>query len=217
MTQITEQDQFIQLLEESARKHAHLCPRQVMGVRMGLYAGEILGLEVPQEDKRLFTFIESDGCFLDGVAVSTGCSAGRRTMQVIDYGKMAATFVDILTGQAIRISPHPEGRILCRDYAPLATDRWHTYLEGYKAMPIDKLFTLESVQLTVSLKAFLSRKNARAACEKCGEEIFNEREVQVDGAILCRSCAGQGYYVSPILVFDPLLSQTKESNFHSFR
>jgi formylmethanofuran dehydrogenase subunit E len=217
MTQITEQDQFIQLLEKSATKHAHLCPRQVMGVRMGLYAGEVLGLEVPQEEKKLFTFIETDGCFLDGVSVSTGCSAGKRTMQVIDYGKMAATFVDILTGQVIRISPHPNARILCRDYAPLAMDRWHAYLEGYKAMAIDKLFTLEPVQLTVSLKALLSRKNARAACEKCGEEIFNEREVQVDGAVLCRSCAGQSYYISPDLMFDPLLSQAKECNIRSFR
>jgi formylmethanofuran dehydrogenase subunit E len=216
MTQISEQDQFTHLLEQSATYHAHLCPRQVMGVRLGLYAGQVLGLEVPQADKRLFTFIETDGCFLDGVAVSTGCSVGRRTMKVLDFGKMAATCVNILTGQAIRISPRPDARILCPEYAPQAADRWHAYLYGYQVMPVEKLFILEPVQLTVSLKALLSRKNARAVCEKCGEEIFKEREVQVDGIVLCRSCAGQSYYAPSDLVFDTLLPQIKENFIHTF-
>ena len=50
--------------------------------------------ELPQTDKRLYTFVETDGCFADGVMVATGCSLGHRTLRLIDYGKVAATFVD---------------------------------------------------------------------------------------------------------------------------
>ena len=35
-----------ELLEASAALHRHLCPRQVLGVRMSMYAGELLGLEI---------------------------------------------------------------------------------------------------------------------------------------------------------------------------
>jgi formylmethanofuran dehydrogenase subunit E len=40
------------LLAEVATKHRHSCPRQVLGIRMGLYAGEVPGLELPRQDKR---------------------------------------------------------------------------------------------------------------------------------------------------------------------
>src|SRR3989337_2741885 len=93
------------LLQASAALHHHLCPRQVIGVRMGLYAGQILRLDLPQTDKRLLTIMETDGCASDGVAVATNCWVGRRTMRVEDYGKVAATFVDTQTGEAFRLAP----------------------------------------------------------------------------------------------------------------
>ncbi len=61
------------MLRKSASMHRHLCPRQVLGVRMGILAGKLLGLDLPQERKRLFVFMETDGCAADGVSVSTGC------------------------------------------------------------------------------------------------------------------------------------------------
>ena len=124
------------LLSKSAARHRnHLCPRQVLGARMGLYAGELLGLGLPQSDKRMFTFIETDGCLVDGVAAATGCWVGNRTMRVIDYGKSAATFVDRETEYAIRITPAPTARARARDYALDAPDRWHAQLVGYQVMP----------------------------------------------------------------------------------
>src|SRR5512142_1649492 len=95
------------LLEESASLHHHLCPRQVLGVRMGMLAGEILGLDLPQKDKRLLAIAETDGCAVDGISVSTGCWVGRRTLRIEDYGKVAATCVDTATGRAVRIWPQP--------------------------------------------------------------------------------------------------------------
>jgi len=101
-----------ELLQESAAFHRHLCPRQVLGVRMGLLAGRRLGLDVPRDDKRLLTFVETDGCAADGVSVATGCRVGGRTLRVIDFGKVAATFVDTSTGGAIRVAPAPDVRRL---------------------------------------------------------------------------------------------------------
>ena len=119
------------LLERTAALHRHLCPRQVLGVRMGMFAGEILPLELPQNGKRLLTFVETDGCFSDGVSVATGCSIGHRTMRVVDYGKVAATFVDSVTGRAWRICPSPIARTRAAAVVPEAASRdrreaWHT-------------------------------------------------------------------------------------------
>ena len=194
-----------ELLLESTRYHQHLCPRQVLGVRMGLAAGDLLGLDVPQTEKRMYTFIETDGCFLDGVAVSTGCRVGARTMRVFDFGKMAATFIDKQTGKAVRIYPNPTARQLCAQYATDATDRWHAYLLGYQEMPVEELFICRPVSLTVSLEKIISHSKLKVTCDKCGEEIFNEREIRVDGQTLCQSCAGQGYAV---LVDQPSISPT---------
>lgn len=112
------------LLKESAKRHHdHLCPRQVLGVRMGMYAAELFQLDLPQRDKRLFVFVETDGCLIDGIAVATGCWLGNRTMRVMDYGKCAATFVDTQTERAIRITPTRESRTRALAYAPDAPDR----------------------------------------------------------------------------------------------
>ncbi|GAB4575188.1 MAG: FmdE family protein [Anaerolineae bacterium] len=183
------------LLAQSAAMHKHLCPRQVLGVRMGMLAGRILGLDLPQTDKRLFTFVEMDGCGADGVSVATGCWVGRRTLRVMDYGKLAATFVDTKTMQAVRIHPHSEARQLAADYAEDETrSRWHRQLVGYQRMPDEALLIVQPVELSVSLQAIISRPGVRVNCTACGEEITNEREVWMGDAPYCRACAGEGYY-----------------------
>lgn len=181
------------LLARSAILHDHLCPRQVLGVRMGLLAADLLGLEVPQSDKRLLTIVETDGCFVDGVSAATGCWIGRRTLRCVDFGKVAATFIDTLTGDAVRIHPAPEARQLAGQYAPEAESRWHAYLLGYQVMPAAELLTVESVRLAVPVAEIISRPDLRAICTTCGEEIFNGREVRQDGMVRCQACAGQEY------------------------
>lgn len=182
------------LLARAAALHDHLCPRQVLGARIGLYAGRLLGLELPQPSKRLYAFVETDGCFADGVSVATGCWLGRRTMRLVDLGKVAATCVDTHDGRAIRIAPHARSRELAPRYAPQAPDRWHAYLEAYQVMPDDALLDARPVTLRLDMQALISRPDARAVCARCGEEIINEREVQREGLVLCRSCAGDDVY-----------------------
>jgi formylmethanofuran dehydrogenase subunit E len=184
-----------ELLDVAARNHHRLCPRQVLGVRMGLLGGRWLGLEVPRRDKRLLAFIETDGCFADAISAATGCQVGRRTLRLVDYGKVAATFVDTRTGRAVRVVPRPGVRERAWAYAPEAKNRWQAQLLGYQRMPEEELLVTEEVTLLLSLEKLISRSGIRVNCQACGEEILNEREVLRDGMVLCRSCAGERYYV----------------------
>jgi formylmethanofuran dehydrogenase subunit E len=160
---------------------------------MGRYAGELLGLWLPQSDKRLLTFVENDGCFVDGISTATGCQVGRRTLRVLDHGKTAATFVDTQTERAVRLWPHPMARQRALDYAPAADSRWQAQLAAYQIMPVAELLCAQPVALTVSLERLLSRHGLRVTCAVCGEEIINQREVLIDGRPICRGCAGEGY------------------------
>ncbi len=183
-------------LEIASARHKHLCPRQVLGARCAIAAAEILELEVPRTDKRLLVIVETDGCFVDGVEAAAGVSVGGRTLRVEDYGKIAATFVDVKTERALRVAPKLDVRERARHYAPEQTRRYFAMLHGYQRMPDAELFSFEWVILSKPVAAIVSRAGARAKCEQCGEEIINEREVKVDGHGLCRTCAGEGYYTA---------------------
>lgn len=183
-----------ELLARSASMHSHLCPRQVLGVRLGMYAASILELALPQSDKRVVAFVETDGCFADGVGAATGCWLGRRTLRLVDHGKPAATVADTELRRAVRIWPHPMARALAASYAPDAASRWESYLLGYQRMPDDRLFLAREVKLTLSLEALISSPGERAVCAACGEEIMNQRQVMLDGLPYCRGCAGDSYF-----------------------
>jgi formylmethanofuran dehydrogenase subunit E len=182
------------LLAKSSRLHRHLCPRQVLGVRMGLAAGDLLGLELPQKDRRLYTIAETDGCATDGISVATNCWVGRRTLRVEDFGKVAATFVDSHSGLAVRLVPRAGCRQGAWRYAPQAPDLWQAMLVGYQSMPVAELFTIQEVRLKAPLERLISQPDKKATCHICGEEVINEREIVQNGLNLCRACAGMAYY-----------------------
>lgn len=191
-----------ELLQASATHHHELCPRQVLGVRMGMLAGKLLDLDLPQADKRLLAIVETDGCATDGITAATGCAVGRRTMRIEDFGKVAAAFVDTHTERAVRIVPRVEARTLARNYAPAETRRWRAQLIGYQRMPDEKLFRWEWVALTTPAHVLIARDGVRVLCEMCQEEIINDRQVLREGVVLCKSCAGQAYYHSLVSEID---------------
>ncbi len=188
------------LFADAESRHHHLCPRIVLGVRLGLYGLRQLGLidesysRYVNRRKRLFAFAEIDGCGADGIATATDCWLVRRTLRHVDYGKLAATLVDRKTGRAVRVAPSADARDLALQYAPTARSRWHAYLEAYQLIPDELLITCKPVTLNLSLEQIVSRPGVRVDCDACGEEIVNERERLIDGKTLCRSCAGEGYY-----------------------
>lgn len=188
-----------EVLKLSAARHSHLCPRQVLGARMGWAGAAALGLAIPRQDKRLLVIAETDGCFIDGLAVAGGVAPGRRTLRIEDYGKVAATFVDARTGAAIRLAPRLDVRTRALAYAPGEDRHYFAQLTGYQLMPDEELFSVSPVALTRSVAALVSRPGVRVNCAVCGEEIINEREVWVDGQALCVSCAQGGYYATPLM------------------
>lgn len=184
-----------QLLDKSAKRHTHLCPRQVLGVRTALAATSILGLNTPRSDKRLLIITETDGCYVDGIEVATGCNPGHRTLKIVEYGKIAATFVDVKSSKSIRVAPRVNIRKLAWDYAPRAEKRnYFAQLHAYKIMPVDVLLSFQEVELNTSIDKIISRPGTRTNCARCEEEIINEREIERNGEILCRACAGKAYY-----------------------
>lgn len=182
------------ILQRSSARHKHLCPRQVLGARIALAGAAVLGLALPRVDKRLLVIVETDGCFADGVEVATGCTVGHRTLRVEDYGKIAATLIDVKSHQAIRLAPQLGIRERAHAYALGEKRHYFAQLQGYQIMPDAELLTLQVVTLTTAVEALVSRPGVRVNCAQCGEEIINEREVYVEGKPLCRSCAGNGYY-----------------------
>ena len=182
-------------LDRSASEHSHLCPRQVLGVRIGLFAVNYLGLVAGENPKkRLLTIVESDGCFSDGVKAATDCTLGHRTMRLEDYGKIAAVFVDTKTGQAIRVAPRLDVRQRAYAYALEEPRHYFAQLKAYQIMPDDELLMVQDVILNTPVGELISRPSIRTACELCGEEIINEREIVHEETTLCTSCAGEGYY-----------------------
>ncbi len=181
------------ILEISTARHSHLCPRQILGARIGLAGGAALGLDLPRSDKRLLIILETDGCFADGVEVATGCTVGHRTLRVADYGKIAATFVDVKTGAAVRVAPRLDVRERAYAYAPAEPRHYFAQLRAYQIMPDAELLTVAPVTLTTPIAEIVSRPGVRVNCAHCGEEIINEREVKVGERSLCRACAGQSY------------------------
>jgi formylmethanofuran dehydrogenase subunit E len=184
------------LLETSARNHSHLCPRQILGVRIGLRGICSLQLEPNQGCKRLFVITETDGCFADGLSAATNCTVGHRTLRVEDYGKAAATFVDTQTGKAVRVAPVLDIRERACAFVPDEPRHYFAQMQAYQIMPDEEMMTVEEVLLKTPIEQIVSRPGMRVDCDICGEEIMNERETLRDGLILCQSCAGDGYYRS---------------------
>jgi formylmethanofuran dehydrogenase subunit E len=183
-----------ELLQECALRHGRLCPRQVLGVRMGLAGAQLVGLEAPRTDKLLLVIMETDGCFASGIEVATGCTVGHRTLRVEDYGKVAATFIHAKTGQAVRLSLRPGIREQARSLASPEKPRYFTQLEGYKIMPAEDLFVYRSVELVVPVRDIIGRPGVRVNCDYCGEEIINQREIRQGGLVVCAACARRAYY-----------------------
>jgi formylmethanofuran dehydrogenase subunit E len=188
------------LLETSARDHSHLCPRQILGVRIGLRGMQVLGLEANVNSKRLLVITETDGCFVDGLSAATHCTVGHRTLRVEDYGKVAATFIDTKIGRAVRVSPMLDVREKACQSTPDEARHYFAQMWAYQIMPDEEMFTVAEVRLSVSVEEILSRPGVRVNCDICGEEIMNEREVRRDGLALCRACDGKAYYQMPVSI-----------------
>lgn len=187
---------FEGLLEESVKIHGHLCPGQVLGVKMSILGLSKIGIDDPKgkDRKSLIVFVEMDRCATDAVQSVTGCSLGHRTMKFMDYGKMAATFVNLKTGKAVRVIAREEAREKAKEIFPEIEDKYAAQLEAYKIMPDDELFDIMPVRVNIKPEDMPGRPLRRVRCGICGEYVQDMREVYRDEKALCKPCADGGYY-----------------------
>ena len=185
-------------LDDAAQAHGHLCAGQVLGVRLAMLGLTKLGIDDPRgkDRKRLVTFVEIDRCATDAVAVVTGCRLGKRALKFRDWGKMAATFVDVNSGKAVRIAAKESSKALARQMHPELADKNSQQMLAYREMPENDLFTTQWVKVELPPEEFPGYKGDRIVCDQCGEGINFRRELKREGKILCHACAGSAdrYY-----------------------
>jgi formylmethanofuran dehydrogenase subunit E len=189
---------------DAEQAHGHLCAGQVLGVRLAMLGLAKLGIDDPrgnknkEDRKRLVTFVEIDRCATDAVAVVTGCRLGKRALKFRDWGKVAATFVDVSTGKAIRIAAKESSKALARQMHPEIADKNQQQMLAYREITDDDLFTTQWVKVDLPPEEFPGYKGERVVCDACGEGINFRREIRSEdkdkARVLCRACAGERYY-----------------------
>jgi formylmethanofuran dehydrogenase subunit E len=215
---------FDALLHEAEVAHGHLCAGQILGVRLAMLGCERLGIDDPKglvnpkDRKRLVTFIEIDRCATDAIAVVTGCRLGKRAIKFRDWGKMAATFVDLASPitpalssplphegdtpvyKAIRIAALESSKQRARDLYPNIENKNQQQMLAYRELPIADLFSEEWVAVPIHPREMPGYKSTRIACEVCGEGINYDREVHSNGKTLCEACASpETRYYQPLI------------------
>ena len=185
-----------ELLHDAEAAHGHLCAGQVLGVRLAMLGLELLGIDDPRgkDRKRLITFVEIDRCATDAVAVVTGCRLGKRALKFRDWGKVAATFVDLASQRAVRVCARESSKTLARQLHPEIENKNQQQMLAYRQLSNDDLFTVQWVKVSLPPEELPGYKGERIVCEQCGEGINFQREVHRDGHVLCHACAGERYY-----------------------
>jgi formylmethanofuran dehydrogenase subunit E len=184
-------DSFDELLRQAEAAHGHLCPGQILGVRMALLALSRLGIADPRgaDRKRLVTYVEIDRCATDAISLVTGCRLGKRALKFRDWGKMAATFVDLAGSRAIRIVALEDSRELARRLYPHLETKKKQQMQAYRELRDVQLFREQWVRVAIDSVDLPGASRERAVCARCGEGINFGRVALVDGESLCLSCA----------------------------
>ncbi len=183
-------------LHEAEIAHGHLCAGQVLGVRLAMLGLNSLRLPDPRgrDRKRLVTFVEIDRCATDAIQVVTGCRLGKRALKFRDWGKMAATFIDLEADKAIRIAARESSKALAATMHPELESKNQQQMLAYREMSDEDLFSMQWVRVELPPEEFPGYKGERIVCSACGEGINFRRELERDGKPYCRACAGESYY-----------------------
>lgn len=184
-------ESFDTLLNKAEAAHGHMCAGQILGVRMALLGLKTLGIEDPlgADRKRLVTFVEIDRCATDAIGMVTGCRLGKRTLKFRDWGKMAATFVDLSQSAGVRVVALENSRELARQLHPEIESKSQQQMAAYRELDDEQLFRVERVRVEVDAAELPGYKADRVVCARCGEGINFARFEEVAGQTVCISCA----------------------------
>ncbi|GAB6887091.1 FmdE family protein [Desulfothermus okinawensis JCM 13304] len=196
---------FQELYDMALKFHGHRCPAMPLGLRAGLAAMRVLGVE-RSKDKELMVLAETGkghaaGCFLDGIMAATGCTYGKSNIQKLYYNKMAFTLVDVKNKKAVRVSIKPDffekalnspfvqkrkQGIPPQDIEPAIAD---PLIENIFKVPEEKFLDIGEIT-EFEVKKGKSVFEAKR-CDVCGELTFvNKLRVLEDGKLVCIPCSG---------------------------
>lgn len=190
------------LLGKGREFHGEVCPGIVMGTRIAMAGMRELGMDPSKRNRDLMVYVEIDRCMADAVQAVTGITMGHRTLKYRDYGKFAATFVDMATGKAVRVSA-VEGPPVNKDNDDEKSDESNKksgmpdmkdMVEKLSKVPEEELLVIEEVKVDIPPQDIPGFPKYRAYCEECGDRVLDRREVIVDGRTLCKACADGPYY-----------------------
>ena len=172
-------------LQKAGDYHGHVCAGIALGTKMTLAAMKALGLDPKLKNKNLIVYVEIDRCMTDAVQTITGCSLGHRSLKYIDYGKFAATFVNLDTKKALRASIKES----FDSSGPI-----EEVTSAIARTPDDELVILQEVEIKIAETELPGLPKSRAYCSSCGERIVDGREVRKGNGVMCRGCAYGNYY-----------------------
>jgi formylmethanofuran dehydrogenase subunit E len=184
--------QLERLLDEARAFHGHVCPGQVLGVRLAVLGAGAVGIP-ERRSKSLVVWVEIDRCAADAIQTVTGCRPGKRTLKLVDHGKLAATFLNLDTGVAARVVARADSRERAAELYP-DLPRKDAQLRAYRELPIGELFDVYGVAVELDDFDRPGKPLVRVTCADCAEEVNDGRHVMRDGVPLCRSCADGAYY-----------------------
>lgn len=185
------------LIDECGKLHGHICPGQVLGVRMAVLGCHLTGIEDPRgvDRKKLIVWVEIDRCVTDAVSAVTGVRLGKRSLKYKDYGKVAATFLNLSEKSAFRIVAKEESRELADTLYPAIESKKERQLLTYREAAVSDLFKVESVRIELDDLEMPGRPRRRIICAQCGEGVNDGRElINSLNQKVCRSCAFGSYY-----------------------
>ena len=173
------------LLDRCVGYHGHLCLGQVLGVRLALKGMELIGTDDPM---RMIVFIENDRCIADAIQVVTGTRIGRRSAKLVDYGKMAATFLRVGDGDSHRVNVRHVDPGLRHDKEALRRSLH---------VPDSDLLAWQAVRVSLRPEELPGRPRRTVHCVRCAERVFDGKDVPAEEGPLCLSCAHGAYYEIP--------------------
>lgn len=186
-----------EILQECERLHGHMCAGQLLGARMALLGCKLIGVEDPRgaDRKKLIVWVEIDRCMADAVSAVTGVRLGKRSLKYVDYGKVAATFLNTETNKAVRVVALESSRALADERFGSIANKRERQFRAYSEATDQELFGIEGVAIELSEMDLPGSPRSRVICDSCGEGVNDGREViRADGSVACRGCAGETYY-----------------------
>lgn len=186
-------------IEDVIAFHGHSCPGLAIGIRVSELAIRELG---DPDSTQMVAVSETDMCGVDAIQFLTGCTYGKGNFVHRDYGKMAFSFFDRLSGQGFRalLNPDARGDVGRQLEALMDGKDDNSVTEAYQQCIDELRQQLQEQLMSLTLEDMfdiipLDRGTPRPAvvlknvvCECCGESVMESRIRRFSGKFVCIPC-----------------------------